>query len=204
MPAKRGTSSRARLIECAGRLFHEDGYRHVSIDRLLRESGVVRSNFYYHFRSKEDLAVAVMDAWLEELSAAVLAPALESEGLSPLGRVRFLVDGLISRLEADNCRGGCPFGTLANSEAEHNDRFRTKLVKTFDGFARVLERLYRDAAQAGELGPGSAPPDRLAALTLGFIQGGYLLSKTYADATPMRMAADGLLGMLGATGDATG
>ncbi len=200
-PPAKPRSSRARLIETAALLFHEDGYRHVSLDRILRESGVVRSNFYYHFKSKEDLALAVMDTWLDDLTEAVIGPSLEREDLAPLARVRFMVDGLIDRLEVDHCRGGCPFGTLANAEAEHNDRFRQKLIQTFDGFARVLERLYRDAAERGELPDNAPEPAKLAALTLGFIQGGYLLSKTYADTTPMRLAADGMLSMLGVQTD---
>ena len=191
-------SSRDRLIAAAALLFHERGYRHVSLERVLREAGVSRSNLYYHFRSKEDLAVAVIDAWLEDVSRAVLEPALATDGLTPLGRVRAVVDGLITRLDADNCRGGCPFGTLANSEAEHNDRFRQKLVETFDSFAALLEKLYADAAACGELPPAAPPPTQLAAGTLGLIQGGYLLSKTYGDITPMRLAADGWMDLLAA------
>jgi len=201
--ARASRCSRDRLIEAAAVLFHEDGYRAVSLDRVLRESGVVRSNFYYHFKSKEELALAVIDAWRERLRAEVLEPALRRSDLPPLRRVGLLIGGLIERLEGDACRGGCPFGTLANSEAEHNDRFRAKLTETFDGFAQLLGGLFAEAAGRGDLPATSPGPAQLAALALGFLQGGYLLAKTYADSTPMRLGADGLLAVLGVAAEPT-
>ncbi len=192
-----GRSSRARLIDTGALLFHEDGFHHVSLERVLREADVCRSNFYYHFRSKEDLAVAVVDRWLEEWTDELIEPALGAPGLTALERVGRIVDGLIGRLEGDRCRGGCPFGTLANAEAEHNERFRHKLVATFDGFARVLEKLYTDAAREGDLPAGAPPPTQLAAATLACVQGGFLLAKTYAGSTPMRQAAAGWMALLG-------
>ncbi len=194
-------SNRERLIQVAAVLFHDEGYHHVSLDRVLDASGVARSNFYYHFRSKEDLAIAVMDTWLERLRATVVAPALADPSLPALERVRRILDGLLDQLEVAGCRGGCPFGSLANAEAEHNERFRQKLVETFDGFARMLEALFAEAAAQGAIDDRRAPVD-LAAATLALVQGGFLLTKTYAGATPMRIAVRGLLELLGVDPDA--
>ena len=172
-------SSRERLVEAAATLFHEEGYQKVSLDRVLREAGVVRSNFYYHFRSKEDLALAVMDTWLDRLTFTVVGPALGLPGLSPLDRVRRILEGLVDELECGGCRGGCPFGSLANAEAEHNERFREKLVETFDGFVRLLEGLYAEAIAAGLLSDRLSSA-RLAACTVAVVQGSYVLTKAYA------------------------
>ncbi|MDO8476236.1 MAG: TetR/AcrR family transcriptional regulator [Candidatus Rokubacteria bacterium] len=33
----------------------------ISLDNVLRESGVGKGNFYYHFKSKEELCYAIID-----------------------------------------------------------------------------------------------------------------------------------------------
>lgn len=191
-------SSRERLVEAAAILFHEDGYQKTSLNRVLREAGVVRSNFYYHFKSKEELAIAVIDTWLDELTFNVIGPALADESLTPLQRVRRILEGLVEELECGGCRGGCPFGSLANAEAEHNERFRQKLEEAFDGFAQLLEQLLAKSAEEGELS-AQLSPARLAACTLAVVQGSYLLTKAYAGTTPMRQAVEGLLEALDAS-----
>lgn len=183
-------SSRERLLESAAGLFSAQGYSHVSLDQILRDSGVVRSNFYYHFRGKEDLALAVMDLWLERLQKSVLGPVETAEGLTPLERAHGVLHALIEDLESQGCRGGCPFGTMANSESEHNERFRAKLIGIFAGFLEHLTTLFAAARDAGQLRPDAPAPEDLAAVTLSIVQGGYLLSKTFRDAGTMRTAVD--------------
>ena len=195
-------SSRERLVEAAATLFHEEGYHKVSLDRVLRDAGVVRSNFYYHFKSKEELAIAVIDTWLDDLTFNVIGPALADEALTPLQRVRRILEGLVEELECGGCRGGCPFGSLANAEAEHNERFRQKLEEAFNGFATLLEQLFTQSVEAGELA-GQLSPARLAACTLAVVQGSYLLTKAYAGTTPMRQAVEGLLEALDANSGKT-
>jgi TetR/AcrR family transcriptional repressor of nem operon len=183
-------SSRERLLESAAGLFSTQGYAHVSLDQVLRDSGVVRSNFYYHFRGKEDLALSVIDLWLEHLQQSVLVPIEQAAGLSPLERAHRLLHALIEDLEAQGCRGGCPFGTMASSESEHNERFRTKLIGIFEGFLAHLTGLFAAAREAGQLRADAPAPEALAAVTLSIVQGGYLLSKTFRDASTMRTAVD--------------
>jgi TetR/AcrR family transcriptional regulator, transcriptional repressor for nem operon len=180
-------SSRDRLLAAAADLFYEQGYGHVSLDQILQASGVVRSNFYYHFKGKEDLGLTVIDVWLERLNEKVLTP-VEHATLGPLAKARMLLDALITTLESGDCRGGCPFGTMASAESEHNERFRAKLSGVFDGFLTHLETLFAAAAAAGELTPTAPSPADLAAVTLSVVQGGYVLSKTFRDAGTMRTA----------------
>jgi AcrR family transcriptional regulator len=47
-----------RVLKAAGRLFYEDGYRAVGIDRVIAEADVAKASFYKYFPSKDDLIVA--------------------------------------------------------------------------------------------------------------------------------------------------
>jgi len=61
--------ARQRLIDTAIAMFSEFGYRATGIDSLLATANVAKMTMYSHFKSKDDLIVAVID----ELSAQLLA-----------------------------------------------------------------------------------------------------------------------------------
>ena len=59
------------LVDTAYRLFNEHGYHATGIDRILAESGVSKATLYKHFRSKDDLVIAVLRQRHEQLIQAV-------------------------------------------------------------------------------------------------------------------------------------
>lgn len=63
------------LIDTAYALFNEFGYHATGIDRILAESGVSKATLYKHFRTKDELVVAVLQQRHEQLMQ-VLADAM--------------------------------------------------------------------------------------------------------------------------------
>lgn len=60
---------RAQLLGCAQALFFSKGFEDTTIQDVLDMAGVSKGGFYHHFKSKDELLFAVMDA----LAAGVLA-----------------------------------------------------------------------------------------------------------------------------------
>lgn len=56
---------RQEIIEVATRLFTQHGYEQTSVSDIVRATGVAQGTFYYHFKSKEDILVAVAKRSLE-------------------------------------------------------------------------------------------------------------------------------------------
>ncbi|MEO7864347.1 MAG: TetR/AcrR family transcriptional regulator [Sphingomicrobium sp.] len=65
-----GLSQRERLTVAAARRFHKIGLRDSTIADVAHEAGIPTGNVYYHFRSKDALALAVLDYWHARTSAA--------------------------------------------------------------------------------------------------------------------------------------
>ena len=59
---KSDTTTRDRIILAAGKLFHNEGIRAVSMDAVAEKTGVTKRTLYYHFRSKDDLIAAQLAA----------------------------------------------------------------------------------------------------------------------------------------------
>ena len=55
------SAARQRILETADRLFYEEGFRAVGVDRIIAEANVAKMTLYTHFRSKDDLILAVLN-----------------------------------------------------------------------------------------------------------------------------------------------
>jgi AcrR family transcriptional regulator len=58
----RGAATREHLLAVATALFAEHGYEATSIDAVLQESGASRGSLYHHFKGKDALFEAVLEA----------------------------------------------------------------------------------------------------------------------------------------------
>ncbi|MGV1757074.1 TetR/AcrR family transcriptional regulator [Rhizobium sp. A22-96] len=54
--------TRDRILQAAAKLFQQDGIRAVSVDAIAEKAGVTKRTLYYHFRSKDDLIAAHLEA----------------------------------------------------------------------------------------------------------------------------------------------
>src|SRR6478672_1702633 len=81
-PAHRTTLSRELIIEAAFRVVDADEMDQVTMSRLGRELGADPSAMYRHFRSKDELMLAMADVMLEETVAAYV------DGGAPLDNLR--------------------------------------------------------------------------------------------------------------------
>ncbi|QES90611.1 TetR/AcrR family transcriptional regulator [Rhizosphaericola mali] len=65
------SSPKNRILETASDLFANQGYNSTGINQIIAEASVAKASFYQHFKSKEDLCVAFLDArhtyWFNEL-----------------------------------------------------------------------------------------------------------------------------------------
>jgi AcrR family transcriptional regulator len=59
---KDASETRARIVEAASKLFYGEGIRSVSVDAVAAKAGLTKRTLYYHFRSKDDLIAAYLEA----------------------------------------------------------------------------------------------------------------------------------------------
>lgn len=87
---------RAQILEAALRCFGDKGYHGATMDDLVRSSGLSKGSLYWHFQSKEQVLLALFDAFVEEMFAAWDAEAeaaddtlelLRREGEIVIGRL---------------------------------------------------------------------------------------------------------------------
>src|SRR5215468_9172911 len=104
----KGAVTRDQILDAAGRLIHLQGYYCTSLDDVLRESGVGKGNFYYYFKSKEELGYAIIDRLVTGFLERTLGPAFADPEGDPLEQIQAFLDRVFESQRKRNCVGGCP------------------------------------------------------------------------------------------------
>lgn len=102
--------TRGQIIKAADQLFYSNSIRDVSVDRVAERAGVTKKTLYYHFRSKDELVAAYLEARLEptiERYVSWLGP----EGPLP-ERIEHMFQRLAGAVEGKSWKG-CGFTRAA-------------------------------------------------------------------------------------------
>lgn len=125
------TETRAHIVKIADDLFYRNGFNHTSFADVSKLAGLSRGNFYYHFRTKDDLLSAV----LEKRKADKIALIKDWEALpaSPAERIKQYIRIVITN--ADLIRiYGCPIGTMMNELSKTDHAAQSLAVESFNVF----------------------------------------------------------------------
>jgi AcrR family transcriptional regulator len=90
----KGQKTKARVLETATRLVNEKGFCNTSINDVIQATGVKKGNLYFHFPSKEDLSLAI----LEEASRQFVAFVSENlRGERPVAKLANFLDAVFEK-----------------------------------------------------------------------------------------------------------
>ena len=70
---QRSEETRSKIIASAIKLFSNRGYNAASVDDICADAGISKGAFYHHFKSKQDLFLALLDAWLKTIDNTIEA-----------------------------------------------------------------------------------------------------------------------------------
>lgn len=163
--------TRSTILLAADDLIYRKGYEATSFADVAAAVGISRGNFYYHFKSKDEILDGVI-ALRAERTRAMLA-AWETQAPSPLARLRLFTDILL-RNRAKIMQHGCPVGTLCAELAKLDHTALPKAGAIFTLFSDWL------ALHFAALGHGSES-EPLALHLLARTQGIATLASTFHD-----------------------
>lgn len=188
-------TNRDRLVLAAGRLFYRNGYAATSVEDILERTGVARSNFYYHFGGKLDLAREVLRRWVDQFEEGL--DAAERNATSPAERLerifRQVDPGDADAADADAIP--CPLGPLALELAPHDDQVRSITAELLDALRSAFRDVIARGAETGAFGD-DLDPDPAAGVAVATFQGALLMCYALGDAGPLRQAEAALLDLL--------
>jgi len=169
--------TRQRIIYAAMELFWLKGYSSTSIADILSRSQVNSGSLYYFFPGKQDVLIAVLEAYRDGIGAMLLEPAWGGVD-DPIEKVFALLAQYRRSIVDTECEYGCPIGSLALELHEPDPAVRELLAANFTAWVAAVEGCFREASD--RFGPGT-DLRALAELTLNVMEGGVMQARTYRD-----------------------
>jgi AcrR family transcriptional regulator len=113
------STRRDRLIDTALDLFYRDGFHATGIDKILAVAGVAKMTLYKHFKSKDELILAVLRRRDERFRNWFMR-AVEQRAKAPRERLLALFEVLDDWLSGRDF-SGCMFANAAAEYARRDD-----------------------------------------------------------------------------------
>lgn len=104
---KKSEATRLMILEKAFELIYAKGYQTTSIDDIIATTKVTKGAFYYHFKTKDDMGLAIINELLKpQLTAGFIAPLQNNE--NPLDAIYQLMQHLLLENDFLKVEYGCP------------------------------------------------------------------------------------------------
>jgi AcrR family transcriptional regulator len=170
-------STRDRIVFAAMELVADKGYGATSIADILSRTQINSGSLYHAFPGKQDLLLAVLDAYRSGIGEMLLEPAW-GEVADPIERIFALLAAYRGMLAATECTYGCPIGSLALELHEPDPPVRERLAANFAAWTGAVEATLRAAADRL---PQDTDFPALAEFVLTVMEGGVMQARTHRD-----------------------
>ena len=170
-----GKDTRQRIVEAAMELFWLKGYSSTSIADILSRSQVNSGSLYHFFPGKQDVLLAVLEAYRDGIYPMLLEPSWAGVE-DPIERVFALLGTYRRALIETECEYGCPIGSLALELHEADPIVRQRLAENFTNWVEAVASCFDAAAKNL---PAGTDTRALAEMALNVMEGGVMQSRTY-------------------------
>ena len=129
----------------------QSGLTGVTLGVLADQVGMSKSGLFAHFRSKEDVQIALLQYMAEFATEHVVQPSMHAKPGLP--RVRALVNHWFGWAQRAGLPGGCPVAAGLFEFDDVDGAVRNKILQMENTWLGLLTGLVREAVGCGHLRP---------------------------------------------------
>ena len=182
--------ARRKLLDSALALIRLKGYSSTSVDELCTQAGVTKGAFFYHFKSKDALAVAAANHW-SEITGAFFETAPYHKHSDPLDRVLGYLDFRKAILKGKLAEFTCLVGTMVQEIYGTNPDIREACEACISEHAAKIEADIASAMKRYRI-RALWTAQSLALHTQAVLQGAFIIAKAKGGAATAASSIDHL------------
>lgn len=131
---KKSDITKNKIISKSAKLFYYNGYKNTPLSMILDECSIAKGNFYYYFKSKDELLIAVIKYHKENMINAFqnLIKDVSYESIKSFFNIYF------EEMKSNKYYGGSPIGNLILELADLDDNIRNHLK---DAQLQIINRV---------------------------------------------------------------
>ncbi|KIQ22128.1 MULTISPECIES: TetR/AcrR family transcriptional regulator [Flavobacterium] len=144
----KAANTRLTILQKAFELIYSKGYQTTSIDDIIATTQVTKGAFYYHFKTKDEMGVAIIEE--------ILRPTMLESFIKPVENSANPIEdfyNMISYLLLDDpflqVKYGCPVGNLTQEMTPWNNQFSKALTELVDQWKITIEKAVANAQKSG-------------------------------------------------------
>jgi TetR/AcrR family transcriptional repressor of nem operon len=127
-----GKATRDKILEESKALIYGNGFAGTSVDLILQKTGITKGAFFYHFKTKAELALVLVNDFatldLHELDRVMLATEkyVDQPKQRLLAFVQFFID-MFSSLESPP---NCLYASVSNEQNQYSKEIKDVVAQT--------------------------------------------------------------------------
>lgn len=120
---KKSDITRNKIISKSAKLFYYNGYKNTSLNMILSDCEIAKGNFYYYFKSKDELLISVIKYHKENMINAFqeLIEDVSYNSIKSFFNIYF------EEMKNNKYYGGSPIGNLILELADLDEEIRNHL-----------------------------------------------------------------------------
>ncbi|MVN89818.1 TetR/AcrR family transcriptional regulator [Mucilaginibacter aquatilis] len=139
--------TRLSILQKAFEFIYRKGYQATSIDDIVATTQVTKGAFFYHFRNKEEMGLAMISEVMHPgMIEAMIKPLVVAE--DPATEIYAMMKGLLQSPMFD-VRYGCPAINLIEEMSPLNAQFNKALYKLFSEWTQAIQHVVEQGIKTG-------------------------------------------------------
>lgn len=135
--SSKAAATRLNILQKAFELVYRNGYRATSVDEIIANTAVTKGAFFYHFKNKDEMALAMVNEVMAPGMLKVMVDLLIAAD-DPIAELYTMMHGLLLDNPFFIVKYGCPAINLIDEMAAQDEVFATALSQLTDKWRNAI------------------------------------------------------------------
>ena len=145
---KKADATRQNILQKSFDLIYARGYQNASIDEILATTQVTKGAFYYHFKNKDEMGLAIINELMKPaLTQSFIEPLQNAE--NPLDAIYNLMYHLLIENDFLKVEYGCPAANFTQEMTPWNEDFSKALNEITQEWIKIMTTVIENGKKSG-------------------------------------------------------
>ncbi|MES2873159.1 MAG: TetR/AcrR family transcriptional regulator [Bacteroidota bacterium] len=150
----KSSETRANILNEAFDLIYINGYQSTSIDEIIANTQVTKGAFYYHFGSKEQMGLSVINEVIyPEIYRGFILPLKGSD--KPVKDIYKMIRNILFDVPFFKVENGCPLSNLVQEMSPLIQEFGIALITITEACLAALKESLKQGRKSGKIRSGT-------------------------------------------------
>lgn len=147
-----------RIMDVAQKMILHEGFHGVSVDRIIEAASVSKGTFFYHFKSKDSLAVLLLQRFLGEMGHYIEALIFEArtQAQAPDDILLYFLEHFPTKFYEHTGSHGCLLNAFAFQLAQEIPEVHEICAQALNGWTAQFTPMLDAALRHNEVSPSKA------------------------------------------------